>query len=87
MSGSEKKAFTIPEFCESHGISRTTFLKLGREGRGPALMHVGGATRISVEAAARWRRAMERSPATHQRGKAAAAARARKAEVATAAAE
>jgi hypothetical protein len=58
-----------------HNISRGTYVKLRREGRGPDEMHVGAATGISVEAAARWRKVMERSPIAHRRGAAAAEAR------------
>jgi hypothetical protein len=53
----------------------THYAKLRRLGRGPDLMHIGGATRISAEAAARWRRSFERQPLNSERGKAAVAAK------------
>ena len=52
-------AFSIPEFCRRHGISRAHFYNLSKNGRGPALMRVGRRTLISAEAAAEWRRRME----------------------------
>ena len=52
-------AFSIPEFCRRHGISRAHFYNLSRSGDGPALMRVGRRTLISAEAAAEWRRRME----------------------------
>jgi len=54
MSGSARKTLAIAEFCEAHGISRTLYLTMRRQGTGPDEMNVGGATRISNEAAARW---------------------------------
>ena len=53
-------AFSIPEFCRRHGISRAHFYNLSKSGHGPALMRVGRRTLISAEAAAEWRRRMER---------------------------
>ena len=52
-------AWSVPEFCESHGISRSLLYILLRDGRGPAVMRIGGRTLISIEAAETWRRAME----------------------------
>lgn len=54
-------AFTIPEFCAAHRISRALFYILAREGRAPAIIKAGRRTLVSVEAAANWRRAMEAS--------------------------
>jgi len=56
-------AFTIPEFCEAHRISRALFYVLAREGRAPAIIKAGRRTLISAEAAARWRRDMEAASA------------------------
>ncbi len=55
----DKKAFSINEFCEQHGICRATFYNLRKVGRGPRVMRVGGRTLISVEAATEWRAGME----------------------------
>ena len=52
-------AFSIPEFCRRHGISRAHFYNLSKSGQGPALMRVGRRTLVSAEAAAEWRRRME----------------------------
>ncbi len=52
-------AFSIPEFCRRHGISRAHFYNLSKSGDGPAVMRVGRRTLISAEAAAEWRRRME----------------------------
>jgi len=52
-------AFSIPEFCRRHGISRAHFYNLSKSGRAPAVMRVGRRTLISAEAAAEWRRRME----------------------------
>lgn len=52
----QKFAYTIKEFCRSHGISRATFYRMELK---PDLMRVGKGYRISQEAAARWRTACE----------------------------
>src|SRR5262245_51680564 len=52
-------AFSIPEFCRRHGISRAHFYNLAKSGDAPALMRVGRRTLISAEAAAEWLRRME----------------------------
>jgi hypothetical protein len=52
-------AFTIAEFCKSHGISRSLYYQLHRTGEGPDEMRLGGRKAISREAAARWRAARE----------------------------
>ena len=54
-------AFSVPEFCEAHRISRAMFYILAREGRAPAIIKAGRRTLISTEAAAAWRRRMEQS--------------------------
>lgn len=54
-----RAAFTIPEFCEAHRISRALFYILARDGRAPAIIKAGRRTLISSESAARWRRDME----------------------------
>jgi hypothetical protein len=59
----QKCAFSIDEFCASHGISRAMFFKILKEGTGPRTMLVGTRRLISGEAAAAWRRQMEEVPA------------------------
>jgi hypothetical protein len=52
-------AFTVNEWCRRYRVSRGTFYKLQREGRGPRLMKIGTATRITPEADAEWRVAQD----------------------------
>jgi len=52
-------AFTVPEFCEAHRISKTRYYEMKAAGFGPVEMAVGRARRISFEAAAAWRKARE----------------------------
>lgn len=54
-----RKAFSIPEFCQSHGISVATFYNLAKDGKSPRVMCVGARRLISEEAATEWRRTME----------------------------
>lgn len=56
----ERQAFTIAEFCQSHGFSRAHYFNLQRDGLGPRTMQVGARRLISQEAAIEWRRACER---------------------------
>lgn len=58
--GGKRFAFSVPEFCDSHRISRAKFYAELKNGNGPRIMKVGRRTLISLEAAADWRRAMER---------------------------
>jgi hypothetical protein len=60
----EQQAFSVAEFCLRNRISPTTFHKLKREGRGPRVMWLGAAQRISREAEADWRRAREAEAAS-----------------------
>ena len=54
-----KAAYSVPEFCEAHRISRSLFYALKKEGDGPVTMKVRGRTLISVESAVEWRQRME----------------------------
>jgi predicted DNA-binding transcriptional regulator AlpA len=51
----DKLAFSISEFCRLHGLSRSLFYQLKRNGDAPAVMRIGGRVAVSREAAARWR--------------------------------
>ncbi len=51
-------AFDIPKFCEAHDIGRSTVYEEIRAGR-LQIMKVGKLTRISIEAATKWRRQRE----------------------------
>jgi len=44
-------AFSIPDFCRSHGISRAHFYNLWKSGDAPTVMRVGRRSLISTEAA------------------------------------
>jgi hypothetical protein len=55
----EREAFTIDEFCNSHGFSRAHYFNLQHRGEGPRTMQVGARRLISREAAAQWRRERE----------------------------
>lgn len=62
-----KPCYTVAEFCFDHGkISKVTFYKLVKEGRGPRLMKVGRRTLITAEAAADWRKRMEQESAASE---------------------
>jgi predicted DNA-binding transcriptional regulator AlpA len=56
-------AFTVPQFCRLHSLSRATYYNLAREGRAPASMKVGRRRLIARESAEAWRRAMEQAGA------------------------
>ena len=55
----DRQAFTIDEFCMSHGFSRAHYFNLQKEGLGPRTMHVGARRLISQESASMWRRERE----------------------------
>jgi hypothetical protein len=57
-------AMSIAEFCRRHSLSEPFYYKLQRQGRGPQTIRLGARTLITVEAAARWRRALERKQAS-----------------------
>lgn len=51
---------SVPAFLAEHGISRSLFYRLVKEGRGPRIAKIGGRTLVTTEAAAEWRARMER---------------------------
>src|SRR4029079_5824108 len=57
----EPQAFSIAEFCARNRISLSTFHKLKSQGRGPRLMCLGRAIRISIEAERDWRASREKA--------------------------
>jgi|SRR5271166_6183716 len=68
----DKDAYTIPEFCQRHGISASHFFELAKQGLGPRTMSVGRRRLVSKEASAEWRRERETSshcPATEEGAK------------------
>ena len=58
----EKDAFNVIEFCQRHGLCRSSFYNLLTRGEGPRVMRVGSRIMISKEAAADWRRERESAP-------------------------
>jgi hypothetical protein len=58
------RATGIAAFCESHGISRSTYYNLKALGGAPREMRVGRRVLISEEAAVEWRRLKESESAT-----------------------
>ena len=50
-------AYTIDQFCRSHGISPAFYFQLQKSGRGPRVMRIGKRVLISAEAASEWREA------------------------------
>jgi predicted DNA-binding transcriptional regulator AlpA len=54
-----RRALSIDEFCDAHGISRSMYYKLKAQGKAPREMEVGTRRLISDEAGADWRRARE----------------------------
>ena len=56
----EPQAFPIVEFCVRNDIGLSTFHKLKNQGRGPRMMCLGRAIRISIEAERDWRAERER---------------------------
>jgi hypothetical protein len=61
-------AYSVPEFCSSHRISRGLFYRLLQERRGPKIFKAGRRTLISTEAAAEWRARMEHETSGAQSG-------------------
>jgi len=57
---------SVPAFCVDHGVSRSLFYRLIKEGRGPRLTKIARRTLISAEAAAEWRAKMERETSTRE---------------------
>ena len=54
------RMFSVSAFGADHGVSRSLFYRLIKEGRGPRLTKISRRTLISGEAAAEWRARMER---------------------------
>ncbi|EKD75462.1 MAG: hypothetical protein ACD_44C00124G0003 [uncultured bacterium] len=56
-----KSAFTIPDWCKDHCISRAMFYKLAAEGLAPRTMKIGRKRLISADASVEWRIRMEKN--------------------------
>jgi predicted DNA-binding transcriptional regulator AlpA len=59
----EREAYTIDEFCRSHGFSRAHYFNMQKDGQGPRVMRLGSRVLISREAAADWRVSREAAAA------------------------
>ena len=59
MDTAVQAAYSIPQFCQAHSISRALLYKLFEQGSGPRIMRVGARVLISAAAADEWRRKME----------------------------
>jgi len=57
----ERAAYTIREFCDAHRISKSPYYNLRKQGLGPDEARVLDRVIITMEAAARWRKARERT--------------------------
>ena len=56
--GLDRDAFSIPEFCRRHGLSRGHYYNLRNLGQAPREMRLGSRVLIAVEEAKRWREHM-----------------------------
>jgi hypothetical protein len=63
---------SIDGFCRRHGISRSHYLNLRRDGKGPEETATGRRRTISEEAEAEWLEARQREAAAVQAGRGAA---------------
>lgn len=59
----EQQAYSIMEFCQMHGISRSYYFLIRRDGRGPRELRLGRRVLITRDAAADWRITHEREAA------------------------
>ena len=64
----DQQAFSIPEFCAAHRLSRAFLYQLMKDGRAPAFMKIGRRRLITVEAAAAWRQRMTRESTIASKG-------------------
>ena len=53
------QAYTIPQFCKTHGISRAFLYQLWQKEKGPQRFKLGTRTLISQNAARSWLRKIE----------------------------
>src|SRR5215831_19223244 len=57
----ERDIYSVGAFCARHSISRDKFYDLQRQGLAPDAIRIGNRQLITKEAAARWRKALERA--------------------------
>lgn len=63
VSVTGRKAFTIDEFCQRHGISRAFFYKLKNQGKAPRVTEIDAKRLIMEESETAWREAMAEAAA------------------------
>ncbi len=51
----EPLSLTVKDFCNAHGIGRTTVYKMWKLGKGPKFFQVGRTRRIPMDEAKNWR--------------------------------
>lgn len=56
----QEDTYSVNKFCKAHNISRGTFYNLRKQGKGPKVITLGRLVLISKEAAAEWRKNMEK---------------------------
>jgi excisionase family DNA binding protein len=49
-----KRIYTVREFLGAYSLSRTTFYRLLRAGKGPTLMRIGRRVLVPADAAEEW---------------------------------
>jgi predicted DNA-binding transcriptional regulator AlpA len=57
----ERKAYTVDEFANAHGISRSMLYMLWNQNIGPRYMKIGSRRIISEESAHDWRQSREQA--------------------------
>jgi hypothetical protein len=63
----ERDLYSVNAFCARHSISRDKLYELWRERLGPETVRIGSRQLITREAAARWRKALERAERERKR--------------------
>jgi len=63
LSTDERDAWSIPEFCARHSISRSSFYNLRKIDKGPHETRIGRRIVITRAAAAKWLKEQERASA------------------------
>lgn len=48
------KTFTIDEFCEAFGLSRSSFYRMRKAGTGPRVARIGCRVFVPIAAADKW---------------------------------
>ena len=69
-SVTDPPVYSVPAFCQAHGISRGYLYELWKAGSGPRRTKLGRRTLISGEAAVEWRRQMEAETSMVERAEA-----------------